>query len=198
MSSAHESALSPVISNLSAPSGASTKQTKPPLSGFNMEPTMTSLMQLIRDDALAARKAAHLARDPAVKAAEGDRATFLITLSAEAARKGKDDGNRESTNDEVVSVVKKFIDNANLTLSALGDKAPAQRARVEAEILILKGYMPAQVDAAAVTEAITEIVASLAERGPKQMGLVMSQLTARFGSSFDKAAASAQVRQALA
>lgn len=158
---------------------------------------MTSLLQRIRDDALAARKAAHAARDEATKTLEGNRASFLITLGAEAARKGKDDGNRESTDDEVISTVKKFIDNANLTLNALGDKSPGQRARVEAEVLALKAYMPTQADAAEVQAAIAELVAGLAEKSPKQMGVVMGKLTARFGAAFDKAAASALVREAL-
>lgn len=158
---------------------------------------MTTLLQRIRDDSLAARKAAHQARDDNTKTLEGNRASFLITLGAEAARKGKDDGNRESTDAEVISTVKKFIDNANLTLTALGNTSPDQRARVEAEVAILKGYMPAQADPEAVKAAIAEIVAGLPEKSPKQMGVVMGQLTSRFGAAFDKGVASAQVREAL-
>lgn len=158
---------------------------------------MTSLLQRIRNDSLAARKAAHVARDEASKTLESNRASFLITLFAEASRKGKDDGNRESSDIEVVGVVKKFLDNANDTLKALGDSAPEQRARVEAEIAILKGYMPAQVDVETVKAAIAEIVAGLAEKSLKQMGSVMGQLTGRFGAAFDKATASGLVREAL-
>lgn len=158
---------------------------------------MTSLLQRIQQDSLAARKAAHAAPDAEVKALESNRASSLITLYAEAARKGKDDGNRESTDDEVVGVVKKFIDNATDTLKAIGDKAPAQRALVEAEIALYKGYMPAQADPATVKAAIEDIVAGLAEKSPKSMGVVMGQLNARFGAAFDKAAASAAVRDAL-
>lgn len=158
---------------------------------------MTGLLNRIRDAALAARKAAHQAPDEVSKAGEAARAAFLVTLAAEAARKGKDAGNRESTDDEVLSVVKKFLDNASLTLKALGDKAPEQRARVEAEIALLKGYMPTQADVDTVKQAVADIVDGLAERSPKQMGVVMGQLTARFGAALDKATASALVRDAL-
>lgn len=157
-----------------------------------------TLLSKIREDSVAARKAAVQTTDAALKVLAGDKASFLITLFAEAARKGKDDGNRESTDAEVVATVKKFIDNANDTLKALGEKAPDQRARIEAELTILRGYMPAQADPEAVKALIAEVVAGLAEKSPKQMGVVMGKLTERFGANFDKAAASALVRAALA
>lgn len=148
---------------------------------------MTTLIERIRQDALAARKA----RDT-------EKGTFLITLLAEAAKVGKDDGNRESTDAEVTAVIKKFIKNTDETLRALGDKAPESRARLEAELVILQAYLPRQATEDEVRASVARYVGELAERNPKQMGVVMGKLNAEFDGNFDKGLASKLVKEALA
>ncbi|KVP98232.1 hypothetical protein WJ96_06835 [Burkholderia ubonensis] len=148
---------------------------------------MTTLIERIRQDALAARKAR-----------ETEKGIFLITLLAEAAKVGKDDGNRESTDAEVTAIIKKFIKNTDKTLRALGDKAPDSRARLEAELAILQAYLPRQATEDEVRTAVGRYVAELAERNPKQMGVVMGKLNAEFDGNFDKGLASKLVKEALA
>ncbi|KVP75419.1 GatB/YqeY domain-containing protein [Burkholderia ubonensis] len=148
---------------------------------------MTTLIERIRQDALAARKAR-----------ETEKGIFLITLLAEAAKVGKDDGNRESTDAEVTAIIKKFIKNTDETLRALGDKAPDSRARLEAELAILQAYLPRQATEDEVRTAVGRYVAELAERNPKQMGVVMGKLNAEFDGNFDKGLASKLVKEALA
>ena len=46
-------------------------------------------------------------------------ATLLTTLYSEAQMVGKNDGNRETTDAEVVAVIKKFVKNIDETLSNL-------------------------------------------------------------------------------
>lgn len=146
-----------------------------------------TLLNRIREDSLAARKAR-----------EGDKASFLITLLAEASRPGKDDGNRESTDAEVVKVIKKFIDNTEITLKALGATVSDARTRAELELAMLRAYQPKQATEAEVRAAVDTIVASLRERSLKQIGAVMGKLQAQFDGNFDKGLASTLVKAALA
>lgn len=143
------------------------------------------LLDTLKNDALAARKA----RD-AVQSA------LLTTLVAEAAKVGKDDGNRTSTEAEVVAVVKKFIKNTEETLRAVQGKPAEAQARSELEIL--KAYLPKQATEEDVRAKVAELVGGLSDRSPKQMGIVMAGLNAAFEGNFDKAVASRIVKTALA
>lgn len=143
------------------------------------------LLDTLKNDALAARKA----RDAV-------RSALLTTLVAEAAKVGKDDGNRASTEAEVVAVVKKFIKNTEETLRAVQGK-PAE-AQAQGELAILKAYLPKQATEEDVRAKVAELVGGLSDRSPKQMGVVMAGLNAAFEGNFDKAVASRIVKTALA
>lgn len=155
-----------------------------------------SLLEKIRADALAARKA----RDTV-------KATFLVTLLAEAEKRGKDKGNRASTDEEVVAVVKSFIENLEKSIEALWtpDKLDTDKARVARrhalmlELSYAGDYMPAQVTDAEVHAAVQELLAGLApeKRNPKSMGPMMAELTTMFGTGLNKKIASDMVRAAL-
>lgn len=148
---------------------------------------MTALIERIRQDSLAARRAR-----------ETDKATFLITLLAAAEKEGKDDGNRPSTDAEVTGTIKKFIKSADETLRLLGDKNPEASARSQAELVILNGLLPRQAGEDEIRTAVARYVAELAERTPKQMGVVMAKLNAEFDGNFDKGLASKLVKEGLA
>lgn len=94
-----------------------------------------SLMQILKDDQLAARKAR-----------ETVKASLLTTLIGEAAVIGKNDGNRDTTDAEVVAVVKKFIkSNVELYSSAKNIwDSPVLDAIIE-EKSILDSYLPKQL-----------------------------------------------------
>lgn len=106
---------------------------------------MSNLLEQIEEDRLQARK---------------DQRRFksgvLTTLVAEAAMVGKNaTPPRQSTDEEVVSVIKKFIKNIDQTLSFLGD--PEKRNDVEYESLIqekkvLEEYLPSQLSEAGLRE----------------------------------------------
>jgi uncharacterized protein YqeY len=147
---------------------------------------MTTLLERIRQDSLVARKAR-----------ESDKALFLTTLLSEAGRVGKDDGNRESTDAEVTATVKKFIKNTEETLRVLPAGSSA-RVQPESELAILNAYLPRQASEDEVRAAIGRYVAELAERNPKQMGVVMGKLNAEFAGNFDKGIASKLVKEVLA
>lgn len=143
-----------------------------------------TLLATLKKDALAARKAAATVR-----------ATLLTTLIAEAEMVGKNAGNRESTEEEVLQTVRKFLKNNQEALAVIQDER--RRATLAEESAVLTSYLPPMADEAAVRAFIAETVAALPERSPKQMGAVMTALKGRFGSALDARQANAWVRDAL-
>lgn len=123
------------------------------------------------------------------------RADLLVTLYAEAQRVGKDAGNRESTDAEVLQVVRKFLKNVDEFLRAT--KEPHKVAALQLEKQVLEYFLPAQADEAALRAAIADVVAQLAQKSPKAMGAVMAALKERFGGNYDGALASRLAREAL-
>ena len=143
-----------------------------------------SLLAQLKKDSLLARKAA-----------DRVRGTLLSTLIGEAEMVGKNAANRESTDEEVQQTIRKFLKNNQEALGVIKDEA--RRAVLEQESAILTAYLPPLASDAEVQAFIAASVATLAERGPKQMGVVMGALKARYGSDFDAKLASAWIKDAL-
>ena len=143
-----------------------------------------SLLAQLKKDSLLARKAA-----------DRVRATLLSTLIGEAEMVGKNAANRESTDEEVQQTIRKFLKNNQEALGVIKDEA--RRAVLEQESAILTAYLPPLASDAEVQTFIAASVATLAERSPKQMGVVMGALKARYGSDFDAKQASAWIKSAL-
>lgn len=93
-----------------------------------------SLMEQIKQAQVAARKAG---------AAEAAKASLLTTLLGEATMVGKN-ANRETTDQEVVAVVKKFIKNVDETIAALTARNQ-DASTFMAERAILEFYLPMQL-----------------------------------------------------
>ena len=143
-----------------------------------------SLLAQLKKDSLLARKAA-----------DRVRATLLSTLIGEAEMVGKNAANRESTDEEVQQTIRKFLKNNQEALGVIKDEA--RRAVLEQESAILTAYLPPLASDAEVQTFIAASVATLAERSPKQMGVVMGALKARYGSDFDAKQASVWIKDAL-
>lgn len=140
-----------------------------------------SLYQKIKSDQLLARKA----RD-------GVAIALLTTLMGEAAMPGKNDGNRESTDAEVIATVKKFIKNIDgLPAAAVTDASKAER-------VILKGYLPKQLTEAELKEVIATTVALCSVSGPAKMGDIMKVLKETLDGQYDGAMASRLIKEVLA
>lgn len=69
---------------------------------------------------------------------------LLTTLYSEAANVGLNDGKRESTDAEVISVIRKFIKNLNECIS-VGITKQVDVSKYEAERDILNAYLPQQL-----------------------------------------------------
>lgn len=143
------------------------------------------LLAKIKSDSLEARKA----RD-------SEKATSLVTLYAEAARVGKDAGSRDSTDTEVIGVVRKFLKGVDDSLAVLTN--PEAIVKAQREKVLLSAYLPVQITGEALADAINAIVATAPDKTAKGMGFVMNALKAVHGGSYDGNEASKLVKAALA
>ncbi len=68
----------------------------------------------------------------------------------------------------------------------------------EAEIAVITGFLPQQMDDAALAAAVDEAVAQTGAAGPKDMGRVMAALKAKHAASLDMGRATPLVKARLA
>lgn len=148
-----------------------------------------SLITKIKTDLVEARKAR----------TDKDRIALLTTLSSEIAIVGKNDGNRETRDDEALAVIRKFVKNADQTVTNL-ESAGRDTGTVTNELAILKAYLPTAPSEDEIEAATREIVAGAEGNSGKPAalrGLVMKELKTRFGDRFDGAAAAPVVGRVL-
>ena len=140
-----------------------------------------SLLSRIKDDLNTARKAK-------------DRIDIrvLTTLYSEAAKEGKDKGNRESTDIEVIKVVTTFIKNAKEMLGHLEDED--DKAVFEDEIETYQTYIPPQMSKEELTSVIANIMEVAEGDVISNIGIVMKHLSANYNGKYDGKLASEIVR----
>lgn len=66
-----------------------------------------------------------------------------------------------------------------------------------AELAIIEGFLPQQMDAASAQTAVRALIEELGATGPKDMGRVMAELKQRLAGQIDMSRASLMVKQAL-
>lgn len=135
-----------------------------------------SLLQTIKNDALEARKR----RDNVAS-------SFLTTLLAEAAMVGLNDGKRDSRDDEVVAVVRKFLkNNAEVLLVRPTDPIAL------AEKGLLETYLPTQLNEEDLRAAFLGVARDngLTVIGKKDVGVLMKGLKERYSGQYDGKTAS--------
>ena len=149
---------------------------------------MTTLLSRIRADQIQLRKSRE----------SSERVALLTTLLSEAANVGLNDGKRESTDAEVIAVIKKFIKGIDETLALRASDALVD------ERTILEGYLPSQLSITELIEIVYHIVDDIVEElemnGPtmKMMGQVMKTLKGDYEGRYDGKMASDVVKDALA
>lgn len=134
-----------------------------------------SLVEQIRADSVAARKAR---TDPI-------KSSLLITLLGEVVKKGKDEGNRDTTDAEAQSIITKFIKGAKEVVAIATDD---RKGIAEAELAILEAYLPKQLTDAELYGVVCEEIAVF---GATNLGLVMKALKAKYAGLYDGAKAKA-------
>lgn len=144
-----------------------------------------TLIETLHSDMVAAR----INGDPVAK-------NLLITLYAEASRVGKDKRNGSSTDEEVISTIKKFIANAEETSKILKDRGHDNSIQVT-EISILSKYMPKQLTREELENIVSNLIVENNASGPKAMGQIMGALKAKYSGTYDGKLASEIVKLKL-
>jgi len=137
-----------------------------------------NLMQRIRSDQVKARKQK-----------DKTTATLLTTLLGEASMVGKNDGNRETTDAEVVAMLKKFIKNIDETI-----KVSADTDELQTEKKVLEAYLPTQMSESELREKITQFVDG---KQGLNIGTVMKFLKENHAGQYDGKSASTIAKEVL-
>lgn len=131
--------------------------------------------------------------------ARKDRDTIAInvltTLVGEAEVVGKNAGNRETTDAEVVAVVKKFIKNMDETLALI--KEPNAVADLQRERAIVAKYLPQQLTSEQLKGILESLANELNAHTLRDMGKIMKVLKERFDGQYDGALASTLIKALL-
>ncbi|MCK5808296.1 GatB/YqeY domain-containing protein [bacterium] len=139
----------------------------------------------IRKDWLTARKEKRSAE-----------AALLSTLVSEITMVGKNDGNRETTKEETLKIIKKFLQNVEEIIKIKREQE-SDAAGEEQEKEWLVRYLPKQMSEDELVKAIQAIVEELPEKSMKVMGAVMGQLQKKYAGLYDGKSAAKLVKQAL-
>ena len=100
---------------------------------------------------------------------------------------------------EAIAVFKRLVKSREDSVAQFEKVGQADRAAQERqEIELLKPYLPAMIEGAALEAAVKEAIASSGATTKKDMGLVMKALQAAHGGAIDGKAASTLVQSLLA
>lgn len=127
------------------------------------------------------------------------KSALLSTLLSEAQMVGKNNGNRKSTDGEVVAVIKKMINNTNETINILSksETDTGQVADLLAELTTLSLFLPPQLSEQELKNVISTLVAITNAKSIKDMGKVMKKLKEDFDGRYDGTEASKIIKEQL-
>ncbi|MBS0960115.1 GatB/YqeY domain-containing protein [Acetobacter thailandicus] len=137
----------------------------------------------------------------AMKAGESARVATIRMIMAkikdvEIAARAK--GGEGLDEDEAISALRGMVKSRTESATMYRDAArPELAEKEEAEIAVIRTYLPAEMDEAALVAAVSEAVAATGAQSMKDMGKVMGALKAKFGSNLDMSRANAVVKAQL-
>ncbi len=133
----------------------------------------------------------------AMRARASERLSTVRMLMA--AMKQKEVDERVTLDDAmIVAIVDKLIKQRRDSVAAYQQAARLDlAAREEAEIVVLQGYLPQRLDAAAIQTQVLALVAQLGASGPGDMGRVMAAAKAQLAGKAEMGQVSAAVKAAL-
>ncbi len=125
-------------------------------------------------------------------------ATLRMALTAVKNEAVSGNEARELTDADVVAVLGREAKKRRESATAYDEAArPELAARERAELEVLEGYLPAQLDDDELAALVAEAIAETGAESPKQMGQVMKVLTPRIAGRADGGRVAAAVRTGL-
>ncbi len=147
-----------------------------------------SILTKIKADQLLARKLRNIAT-----------ASLLTTVIGESEMVGKNAGNREPTDAEVIGVLRKFEKNLKENLVIYDARHISAKATDTVfELLILEKYLPSKLTNSTIREDIRSVINE--KNLPfeqKSMGTVVAVLKEKYGDQFDGRQVSSQFKECL-
>jgi hypothetical protein len=138
----------------------------------------------------------------AMKAKDAKRLSTVRLILA--ALKDRDIAARSETNkdlvsdDDILTLLAKMIKQREESATAYDTgNRPELAAGEREEIAIIRSFMPAQMDEAAMKEAVKTVIAETGAASIKDMGKVMAVLKERYAGQMDFSKASAATKDAL-
>src|SRR3569833_2373330 len=138
----------------------------------------------------------------AMKAKDAKRLSTVRLILA--ALKDKDIAARSETSrellgdDEILGLLGKMIKQREESASVYRQGGrPELAENEEAEIAVIRSFMPAQMDEAAMKDAVQKTIAEVGAGSNKDMGKVMAVLKERYAGQMDFSKASAATKEAL-
>jgi uncharacterized protein YqeY len=134
----------------------------------------------------------------AMRAKDGPRLAAIRLLLA-AIKQREVDERRELADPEVLVTIEKMIKQRRDSIAQFEAGGREDLARSEAfEVALLQTYLPAQLSAAEVEEAVAAALAETGAGGPQGMGKAMALLRARLAGRADMTQVAAIVKSKLA
>lgn len=151
-----------------------------------------ALLEKIGEDTKTALKAS--VSDPAAKVRLGTLRLLSSEIKYKRIALKKEKVDDQDIIDVINSMVKKRHDA--IALYQQGNR-PELAAKEQQEIVVLKGYLPVQLDDAQLTAAVDQAIRELGADSPKQMGQVMGLLVPRLKGRAEPSRISALVKRKL-
>jgi len=123
--------------------------------------------------------------DEARKAKRKDVVTFLSTIYSDVVMFGKNNGNRQTTDEEAIKIMKNFQSKSEEVIDLLKKKDPSRVLEYEDKIKLLQKYIPKQLTEEELTEVIQNYIKDFDINDKKIIGLVMNKLKENYAGMFD-------------
>ena len=138
----------------------------------------------------------------AMKAKDAKRlATVRLILAALKDRDiaARSDGQRDLvSDDDILTLLAKMIKQREESATAFdAGNRPEMAQNERDEITVIRSFMPAQMDEAAMKDAVAKVIAESGAASIKDMGKVMAVLKERYAGQMDFSKASAATKDAL-
>lgn len=138
----------------------------------------------------------------AMKAGEAARVATIRMITArlkDVEIAGRAKGVDTLSEEEGLSALRGMIKSRTESATLYRDGGRPELAdKEEAEIAVIRSYLPPELDEAALEAAVVDAIAQTHAASVKDMGKVMAELKGKFGAALDMARASAAVRARLA
>ncbi|WP_427384552.1 GatB/YqeY domain-containing protein [Janibacter sp. G56] len=125
--------------------------------------------------------------------------TLRMVLSAITTEEVAGESARELSDDEVLKVVaKEAKKRKEASVAYVGAQRPELAAKEDAELAVIEGYLPAQLDDAQLEQIVAGAIAETGASGMAQMGQVMKVAGAKVAGRADGGRVAAIVKRTLA